>query len=233
MVFGKRMKGCENTISTTIKGTTLEVVTHTKFLGVILDNALSWKDHTLYLAKKNSKSIGILSRARPFLSKTTLRQLYFSFLYPYLNYCCTIWGNATDNILMPIFKIQKRAIRIIENIRSRDSTKQAFHKLKLLRLPDLYKFSVLLFVYKYKNGLLPIIFDPFYIENRQVHNYPTRNAGQFRIPLTKSRVASCFIKKTGVSIWRDLNNEISHQMKIGLFKKEIIALLIDKYISSE
>ena len=231
MVFGKRTKNCENTVSTTIKGTLLEVVTHTKFLGIILDNALTWKVHTLYLAKKISKSIGILSRARPFLTKTTLRQLYFSFLYPYLNYCCAIWGNATDNILMPIFKIQKRAIRIIENIKWRDSTKRAFHNLKLLRLPDIYKFSVLIFVYKHKNGLLPMIFEPFYIENRQIHNYPTRNAAQFRIPLTKTRVASSFIKISGVSIWRDLG--ISHQMKIGIFKREVIALLIEKYVSRE
>ena len=188
--------------------------------------------HTIS-CKKISKSIGILTRARPFLTKTTLRQLYFSFLYPYLNYCSAIWGNATDNILMPLFKIQKRAIRIIENIRGRDSTKQAFHKLKLLRLPDIYKFSVLLFVYKFKNGLLPLIFEPFYTENRQIHSYSTRNADQFRIPLTKTRVASCFIKKTGVSIWRDLNNEISHKIKIGIFKREVIARLIDKYVPRE
>jgi hypothetical protein len=83
MVFGRKSKNHTNTVSTTIKGTTLEVVTHTKFLGVILDNSLSWKEHTLYLAKKLSKSLGILSRARPFLNKSTLRQLYFSFLYPY------------------------------------------------------------------------------------------------------------------------------------------------------
>jgi hypothetical protein len=204
----------ENTVSTTIKGTTLEVVNHTKFLGIILDNTLSWKEHTLYLAKKISKSLGILTRARPFLNKSTLRQLYFSFLYPYLNYCNVIWGNAADNILWPLFRIQKRAIRIIENIRSRDSTKQAFNKFKLLRLPEIYKFSVLIFVYKFKNRLLPIIFDSFYIENRQIHRYPTRNANQFRTPLTKSKVAACFVKK---------------KTKIGTFKKDVIARLIKNY----
>jgi len=229
MVFGKKHRNIENTISTTIKGTTLEIVTHTKFLGVILDNSLSWKEHSLYLSKKISKSIGILTRARPFLNKTTLRQLYFSFLYPYLNYCSSIWGNASDNILWPLFKIQKRAIRILVNLRGRDSTRQSFYDLKLLRLPEIYKFSVLIFVYKFKNRLLPTVFDNFYTENRQVHRYQTRNADQFRTPLTKYRVAANFIKKTGVTIWQELNNEISHEKKIGLFKREVIARLIRDY----
>jgi ribonuclease P/MRP protein subunit RPP40 len=73
LVFGKKSKHTENTIITTIKGTTLDVVTHTKFVGVILYNALSWREHTLYLSKKISKSLGILTRARPFLNKSTLR----------------------------------------------------------------------------------------------------------------------------------------------------------------
>jgi hypothetical protein len=44
-------------------------------------------------------------------------------------------------------------------------------------------------------------------------------------------VASCFIKKTGVSIWRDIG--ISHQIKIGIFKREVIAQMIEKYIQRE
>jgi hypothetical protein len=40
-----------------------------------------------------------------------------------------------------------------------------------LRLPDIYIFSVLIYVYKYKNGLLPQPFDAFYTTNNQIHNY--------------------------------------------------------------
>jgi hypothetical protein len=232
MVFGKKTKNEENTISTYIEGTQLEVVTHTKFLGVILDNGLTWKQHAFYLSNKISKSIGILSRARQFLNKSILRQLYYAFLYPYLTYCSLIWGHASDNILWPIFRTQKRAIRIIENIKRRNSTKEAFKSHRLLRLPDIYKYSVLIFVYKYKNGLLPDIFNGFYIENQQIHRYPTRNADQFRVPLTKTKTASSFLNKTGVNIWEEFSPKISHNIKIGLFKKQIISLLIDDYVPS-
>jgi ribonuclease P/MRP protein subunit RPP40 len=67
MIFGPRN---DSTLTTSIKidGITLNTVSKTKFLGVILDNKLSWKDHALYTAKKMAKSIGILSLARKLLN---------------------------------------------------------------------------------------------------------------------------------------------------------------------
>jgi hypothetical protein len=229
MIFGKKLAGRENSINVVVEGTTIYIVTHTKFLGLILDNSLSWKHHLLHLSKKLSKSIGILSRARKFLNKQTLKQLYYSFLYPYLTYCNIIWGNAPSTILWPIFRAQKRAMRIMENIRSRDSTKMALKKHSILRLPEIYRFSVLIFVYKYKNDLLPTPFLSFFTTNSQVHRCNTRNANLFRMPVAKTKMASSFIKKTGVNIWNHFSNEITHEMKIGAFKKLIISLLISTY----
>ena len=229
MIFGKKREGIENSLTTIIDGTQIEIVTQTKFLGIILDNGLTWKNHLLYLSQKLSKSIGILSRARKFLNKQTLLQLYYSFLYPYITYCNIIWGNAPQTILWPIFRAQKRAIRIVENIRRRDSTKLAFKSLRILRLPEIYLFSVSIFVYKYKNGLLPSPFDSFYTTNSQIHNYPTRHAHQIRIPTAKTKMASTFVKKTGANIWNSLPNNIHHNMKIGVFKKLVITHLISQY----
>ena len=176
-----------------------------------------------------AKSTGIMTRARKFLDKSTLKQLYYSFLYPYLTYCITIWGNAPATTLWPIIRAQKRSIRIIENIRYRDSTKEAFINLKMLKLPELYKFAVLLFVYKYKNMLLPLPFNNFFTMNNQIHRHNTRNADNFRVPATKLRMASSFIKKTGVTVWNDLSNRLDHQMKLGKFKTTVNNLLLSSY----
>ena len=132
MVFGKNRKNHETLLNITIQGTKLDIVTQTKFWGIILDSSLTWKQHIIYLTNIFSKSIGILSRARKYLNVESLRQLYFSFLFPYLSYANIILGNAADYHLWPIFKLQKRAIRTIHNIRRRDSTKESFQKLKIL-----------------------------------------------------------------------------------------------------
>jgi hypothetical protein len=229
MVFGKAGKNRDQNIDIKIEGFSLGIIRETKFLGIMLDSGLTWKAHAQYISTKISKSTGILSRARKFLNKDTLRQLYFSFLYPYLSYCLIIWGKASESILWPIFKMQKRSIRIINNIRGRDSTKSSCKSLNILRLPELYVFSVLIFMYKFKNGLLPTILSTLFTENRAFHNYPTRQSHSLRIPLTRTKLAATFIKKTGVSIWNSYGDQISKDSKISLFKKQITALLWANY----
>ena len=229
MVFGRGSKSKNHEIDVKIEGTSLKVVQETTFLGIIVDNTLTWKAHAAHICKKISKSIGILSRARNFLNMDTLKQLYFSFLFPYLSYGNIIWGQAAASTLYPIFKIQKRAIRILTNTRRRESTKLLFQKLKILRLPEIYKFSALIFMYQFKNKLLPSPFDNFYSENQAFHRYPTRQANHLRVPLTRTKMADSFIKKTGVNLWNSYSQQISNEIKIGVFKTQLITILISDY----
>ena len=73
-------------------------------------------------------------------------------------------------------------------------------------------------MYKYKHELLPDMFRDFFIKNDEVHSYPTRNSKKLRPPLTKSRMASKFIKFTGVNFWNQLEESIVKNLKIGSFK---------------
>ena len=81
---------------------------NTKNFGVIIDHKLNWSDHILYIKNKISKSIGIINKTRNLLDKNTLRNLYYTFIYPYLIYCIEIWGNTNDTHLNPMIKIQKK-----------------------------------------------------------------------------------------------------------------------------
>ena len=85
----------------------------TKFLGVIIDDKLTWTRHISYIKNKISKGMGIMLKARKFLNRKILLQLYHSFVYPYLIYCLEIWGNAADIHIDPIVKLQKKIVRII------------------------------------------------------------------------------------------------------------------------
>ena len=203
----------------------------TKFLGIILDDKLGWKEHITYISKQISKSIGILSRARPLLNAKILRQLYYSFLYPYINYCIIIWGQAPASTLWPIFKLQKRAIRIITNTRQRDSSQGSFRKLRILRLPELHTYAIMIFMFKFKNGQLPSTFNNFYSENQVFHRYPTSGAKNLRTPRVRTKIATSFIKKTGVDLWNASSPKISNCHQIGVFKRELTTLLMENYTS--
>ena len=55
-----------------------------KFLGVILDESLTWKKHIQTIETKISKNLGILYKAKPFLNFSCLKNLYFSYVHSYV-----------------------------------------------------------------------------------------------------------------------------------------------------
>ena len=82
-----RSQGMRNPVVTTpliIKDETIKRDHKTKFLGVILDEKLTWADHILYIKGKLAKGLGIICKARKLLNAQTLRTLYHCFVYPYI-----------------------------------------------------------------------------------------------------------------------------------------------------
>ena len=103
----------------------LEVI-KTKFLGVVIDNKLTWKQHITQISNKASKYIGVLQKANKSLNHSTLITLCYSFIYPYLSYCIVIWGGTYNSTLHPLIKIQKIALRCKCNKPRRTNTSDFF-----------------------------------------------------------------------------------------------------------
>ena len=76
---------------------TLAQESETVFLGVILDEHLSWKSHIAYLASKVSRCLGVISKSNFCLYKSALRTLYFSLVHPYLQYCIIVQSFYEEN----------------------------------------------------------------------------------------------------------------------------------------
>ena len=92
----------------------LKMKANIKFLGVLLDKNLTWKDHTSSIEKKISKNIGLIFRAKNVLNKDSLtKRLYNSYIHCYLNYASMAWVSTyKTNLRKTPFK-QKVAIRLI------------------------------------------------------------------------------------------------------------------------
>jgi hypothetical protein len=229
MIFGKRSKNTIDYADVRIGGSKLDILNSTKFLGVILDANLTWKDHISHTAKKISKSIGIISIARRNLNQKTLIQLYFAFIFPYLSYCVLIWGNSPAQTLWPVLRLQKIAFRLIANIKKHGSSRPFCKKNYLLRLPDIFSLTSGLFMFKYTNSLLPPTFNNLFNKNCTFHRYPTRTSNLLRIPLVKTKIADTFITKSGAKLWNEIPEAIKNTPKIGIFKRTFKAHLLTKY----
>ena len=88
-------------------------VSKTKFLGVIIDNKLTWEHHIAYVKNKISKCIGLLYRARTKVYTSILKLLYNTIVLPHFTYCIAIWGNTYKKYIHPIGVIQKKVIHLI------------------------------------------------------------------------------------------------------------------------
>ena len=77
---------------------------HTRFLGVMVDQHLTFESHVKYIKGKISRGIGILYKAKRILKESSL---YYAFIYPYFTYCITVWGNTYPSVLDPLIKCPK------------------------------------------------------------------------------------------------------------------------------
>ena len=103
------------TLQVKINGTELEVVSKIKYLGVLLDNSLAWKDQVRAVSLKVSRGLGILKHAKKFLPFSALTSLYTSIVEPHFRYCCSVWGCAGTTKINRLQKFQNRAARIVTN----------------------------------------------------------------------------------------------------------------------
>ena len=110
MIFSSKNKPHPN-MNINIDGEIINEKSRTKFLGVIIDNKLSWKDHILYISGKLARGTGVILKTRKYLMKETLISLYYCFVYPYLIYCSHVWGLACKTYMNTLFLLPKRLIR--------------------------------------------------------------------------------------------------------------------------
>jgi hypothetical protein len=176
-----------------------------------------------------AKSIGIITRAKQFFNKTTLLQLYYSFVYPYLIYGNIIWGNAANVTCWPLYKLQKIAIRLITNTKKGNYTLTQSKELRILRLPDIYIHTVTIFMFKYHHHMLPDSLTTLFIKNNTIHHHNTRISAHLRAPRTHTALAEKFITNSGVKIWNRLKEILNTSQKISTFKQKLTTHLIEKY----
>ena len=149
-----------------------------KYLGLMIDSNLSWKKQVECVVKKVRREIGILSKIRHYITRDILKSLYYTLIYPFLIYGLIAWGNTYNTTLQPIYILQKKAVRVITFSSFDHHSNPLFKLLDIIIFPDLVKYYIGIFMYKYHNQLLPSVFNSFFTKVDQVHSYNTRHASK-------------------------------------------------------
>ena len=84
-----------------------------KYIGVDIDNVLSWDILTDSISKKLVFIISRLSRLKPVLPSHMLMYIYTSIIQPKIDYAISIWGYTTAHNNNKVQRLQNRATRIL------------------------------------------------------------------------------------------------------------------------
>lgn len=170
------LKTNSNEVNITIDGKQIDRVKSPKFLGVYLDENLTWREHIDYCRKKVRSGIYALNMCTQILSMTNMRMLYFSLVHPYLLYGNLLWGSAYKKDLQPLTVLEKKAVRIVTHAKYNEHSSPLFKKLNIPKLDDLFKIQMGKFIYESKKVLLPAPLRNILTFNHNVHAHNTRQS---------------------------------------------------------
>jgi hypothetical protein len=142
-----------------------------------------------------SKSVGIIKKASFYLHTRALVMLYYSLVYPYMQYCILVWGSTYPSNLNRIVLLQKRLIRIVYKASYDAHTQPFFKELGILPFDKIYLFHLGKFMYQFHCRWLPHNFENFFQNINQVHNYYTRNSS-YTFFLSVEQILDNFLSAT-------------------------------------
>lgn len=201
--------------------------TETSFLGVTIDNKLTWKQHIQHISNKISKSIAILRLLR---HKFPTQIIYMSLIFSLINYCNFIWGSACKTILDPLFILQKKAVRLVTNSAYLAHTDPIFKSLGILNIYQVFKLNCLLFVYKCLKTAQYPEFKSKIQKKISIHSYETRINDLFRPPTERLDLCQRSYLYQSVTLWNSICINIKSYNCIITFKKKVKVLILENKV---
>jgi len=158
-----------------------------KLLGIYLDEYLSFDYHANYLLSKLNRSMFCIKMAKNNVNYKGRRSLYFALVHSHLNYCPTILSCLTQKNKNKLFKVQKKALRIMTGSNYNAHTAPLFIQHKILPFEKLLKFGNLSFMHSINYKYAPKSFDQTWLKNDEVRgDLNLRNNCLFSIPAPRT-----------------------------------------------
>ena len=220
-----------NSYKIEINNEQIEQVKKIKYLGVIIDDKLLFKEHCNYMVSKISYAINYMSRCSSTLSVWSRKIIFNTLILPHFNYCATIMYLFQQNEIGRLQKLQNRAMRIILSCNRYASINTMLSSLQWLPVSLYIKYNVLVFIFKVKTGSAPSYLTSKLTYNNEIHQYNTRQQNNFFIPPRNKKIGTNSVFHKGLNDFNKLPNTIKDCSSILTFKKELkMYLLREAYL---
>ena len=189
-----------------------------KYLGVEIDQSLTWRDHVDNIAKKASGGIGALRRVRHLIPHETLITVYSSLVLPYFDYCSTVWGSCGRGMCDRLQVLQNRASRILTFSNYGRRSVEILDELGWDNLETRRIRQLATIVYKLINGTMPNHLTQIFTGTNSMYSYNLRNSTyNLFVPRPCTEAGKNSFHYRGAVLWNSLPGKVKGQTSLKSF----------------
>ena len=208
----------------------LKRTTHIKFLGITLEENLTWSQHINEVVNKLKRLFHIFYNIRDYLTKENIKTIYYTMIYSRIKYGITTYGNDGSYKLNKIQVLQNQLLKVLLKKDYRSPTDQLHKSMDILKVNDIAEQEIVTFVHNYFRNKLPPVFNDYYETLANRHHRNTRNGHNLLYILGHHRdIAASSIKIAGAKVWNYLNNNLKNIPKVKSFRVQFKKIKISTY----
>jgi len=202
-----------------VEGFVIDRVHSTKYLGIIIDDMLTWKEHINNLVIKLSSMIGIMYRRSYLLPPMCKRNVYFALVYSKIIYGIEVYANTYITYLKPLIIKCNSLLRLLQNSKRTTRTNELYVNYNTLPVNMLFNYNLMKLMHNclYNESNVPKVICNLFKTGHDVHNHSTRNCRMFFIA---DNVCRNSIQYIGPNLWRKLPNNLRTCPSIYKFLKD-------------
>ena len=186
-----------------------------RFLGICLEDRLTWKHHINQLTNKLASTLFLLRRIVQMAPVEVSRTAYMGLFQSRLSYGLLFWGNSAE--WQKVFKMQKTALRIMGNKRQTDSCRPLYKEFKILPLPGLYIYQCLNFVKSRESEFITV---------NSRHDYDTRHGENLLLPQHRLTLTQKSYVRIAIKLFNSLPVNVK-SMTLSKFKQGTKSLILE------
>ena len=123
------------------------------------------------------------------------------------------------------------ALRIINHSPYLAHTDPLFFQHKTLKVNDIYRLQLGIFMYQLTNNSLPVCFTSLFSKNTDHHSYLTRQASQYHLSHSRTQLSKTSITFEGPKLWNSLDKSLQGSKTTFTFKTNFKKEILNKYNS--
>ena len=169
-----------------------------------------------------------MSKIKKFLTKDHRVQFYKSYIQPHIDFCNIIWGSSSESNKLKLFKLQKRACKVILDFNV-DNVNEAMKSLKIMSIYDRIHLRKAKFMFKVYNNIVPTYISESFTQRNNVNtsiNLRSSSAGCFIPPKPRTEYFKNSMRYSGCLVWNGLPEDVKSAQTIDTFHIKCLKWLV-------